>query len=214
MESKEIKIINLKHKRRCKTKTDSKGRVCTKCCVYKTWDNYGKCNKASVKLKFTSACKECLKSRMVGRKRDSKKENLRTKELKSLLKTIDPFLVKSRRIRTNLLNRFKDKENKALTPPTAEIKEWLENQPIICYYSGEVLNLDTLTIDHKQPIDRGGTNELDNLCICSHKMNSSKGKMSEKEFTELLSLLHTWEDGGYYVLARLRQGWAGGIGKR
>jgi 5-methylcytosine-specific restriction endonuclease McrA len=44
--------------------------------------------------------------------------------------------------------------------------------------------LDSLSIDHKIPITRGGKSTFENLCVCCHLCNIIKGTMTEKEFIE------------------------------
>lgn len=63
-----------------------------------------------------------------------------------------------------------------------------------------------MTIDHKIPLQRGGTNSLDNLCLASASMNRAKGTLTHTEFIDLLALINTWEDKGKSLLTRLKQG--------
>lgn len=55
-----------------------------------------------------------------------------------------------------------------------------------CYYCGKDLNdkifKDRKTIDHKQPVTRGGTNDKENLVVACQSCNSSKGNKTEKEY--------------------------------
>ena len=55
----------------------------------------------------------------------------------------------------------------------------------------------------KEPLERGGTNDLQNLCLTTKEMNTTKGTMTESEFKQLLSLVGGWADEGR-MLARLR----------
>jgi len=125
----------------------------------------------------------------------------------AFLKKTDPYLLKSRRIRSQLYRRFpKGHPLKASTPTQAEILVWLKSQEIKCYYSGAPLTLDTIQIDHKIPVARGGSNILSNLCISSAHMNLIKGSMTDYEFKSLLALASTWEDRGEGLFRRLKQG--------
>jgi 5-methylcytosine-specific restriction endonuclease McrA len=52
-----------------------------------------------------------------------------------------------------------------------------------CYYCGEdFTDKRWPTIDHKQPLSRGGGNEKKNLCACCSECNQKKGCLTEEEF--------------------------------
>ena len=53
-----------------------------------------------------------------------------------------------------------------------------------CYYCGQALNEKTVTEDHKTPLSRGGSNEIDNIVIACRPCNSSKYTMTDIEFVE------------------------------
>ena len=44
---------------------------------------------------------------------------------------------------------------------------------------------DTATVDHVQPLARGGTNTIDNIQIVHGDVNRAKGVMSQAEFLTL-----------------------------
>jgi 5-methylcytosine-specific restriction endonuclease McrA len=96
--------------------------------------------------------------------------------------------------------------HKQTTPTTTELYDWLKGSDLRCVYSGMQLTIDNITVDHRTPIARGGTNELTNLAICSHHMNTAKGSMTEYEFRVLLELISGWDDKGASLLKRLKQG--------
>lgn len=187
-----------------KTEVTDKGRVCTKCLQFKTWENYRTNNKVPG-TKKQSSCKQCGKEhrKAVGRTKEKYSSKLRQQAIKKE----NPLLYKARGIRSKLLSRVTDKSLKDSTPKTEDILKWLEQTPLICYYSGIKLDLFKMHIDHKTPLARGGTNELSNLCFASHHMNTAKGKMTEQEFKQLLNLIRMWEDGGVSLLRRLKQGY-------
>ena len=140
-----------------------------------------------------------------------KNEIVKRKPFLERLKEENPNLVKARGIRSKLMTRHKkigtDRDH---IPNADQIKIWLDKQmPFKCYYSGVEVNIFKCHVDHKQPLNRGGDSGLDNLCITDPKINSAKGQMTEKEFKDLLTLISTWEDGGKYLLVRLRQGFMG-----
>ena len=89
--------------------------------------------------------------------------------------------------------------------PSYHIWQWLlKIDPFVCYYSGVPLKKDDFSIDHKQPLKRGGTHDFSNLCVCTKGMNTAKGALTEKEFKDLLALISKWEDRGVNLLARLK----------
>lgn len=194
---KKVKNIN-----QFKTQITEEGRVCTKCKQFKTWENFRKVSKPLATGR-TSECIECSRNRVKATKKSWAKYDAKSK--KKELKKENPFLYKARLLRSRLISRVPP-EIKASTPTGNEIYEWLLNQPLVCYYSGEALELFKMHVDHKTPIVRGGTNDFSNLCLASHHMNTAKGRMTEQEFRELLALIETWEDKGDSLMRRLKQG--------
>jgi len=55
-----------------------------------------------------------------------------------------------------------------------------------CHYTGVRLTLKTATVDHDEPIARGGTFNLDNLKVCSVSANFQKGIMTGAEYSQLM----------------------------
>ena len=193
----------IKNLNQFKTDITEEGRVCTACLQFKTWDNYTNQNKAYLNVKKASKCKECASVKL--KSRDRTKETLSSKARAAKLKKENPYLYKARTTRSRMLGRV-PKELKETTPTAEEFLEWFKSQELVCYYSGIKLDLFKLHVDHKTPIARGGTNELSNLCLASHHMNTAKGRMTEDEFWQLLELISTWEDKGESLLRRLKQG--------
>lgn len=58
----------------------------------------------------------------------------------------------------------------------------LQQQKHECYYCHRYLSHTNVTLDHKQPIARGGTNEIENLVAACLPCNNDKGVMTEEEF--------------------------------
>lgn len=190
-----------------KTKFDSKGRECTKCGVYKVWNEFPEHTRSA-----TGRASSCKKCKMENRPaRHYAREKYCAKKHKEKLKKSDPFLVRARNIRSSLMRRARtDGLDRKDIPKAEEIKQWLLDQrPLKCYYSGEDVDLFDMQIDHKVPVKRGGEHRLSNLCVSSQKMNTAKGALTEEEFKELLSLINKWEDKGESLLTRLRQGFFG-----
>lgn len=57
-----------------------------------------------------------------------------------------------------------------------------------CVYCG-CDNILFLTIDHKTPLNRGGTDDKNNLQVCCLPCNSLKGALTEKEFLQYMKAL-------------------------
>ena len=178
--------------------------MCTKCLKYKIWNDFFTSSKTATKKQ--SECKECKLNKRQGT-RNYDRELYSAKKRRQQIKKEKPILYKARDLRSRLLSRSKDPGIKQTTPTVLELEKWLTKDSYICYYSGIDLKLDEVTVDHKIPLNRGGTNELDNLCICSNHMNTAKGTMTSEEFIELLLLIQKWEDNGARLLRRLKQGY-------
>lgn len=56
----------------------------------------------------------------------------------------------------------------------------------VCYYCGKPIENRNKTIDHKTPIIKGGTNAIENLCVCCQSCNSKKHDKTEAEFKNWL----------------------------
>jgi len=178
------------------------GRECTNCLVFKPWSEFKHQTKS--RTGHQERCRECLKTKRkaVGRKRELFSASKRRIEIRQT----DPFRYKASNLRGRLLSRVTG-SLKLSTPSRIEIEQWLHSQePLHCYYSAAPLKITDVNVDHKTPLNRGGTNELDNLCVTSHHMNTAKGSMTELEFKALLNLISTWEDKGKKLLTRLKQG--------
>lgn len=186
-----------------KTRITKEGRECTACAKFKKWEEFTTHTRSATGK--TSKCKECKRKHRPAR--DFKREKYSAKKHLEALKVIDPYEIKARRIRGSLLNRAR--KNPLLRPTTPlkqDIKDWLLTQPLVCHYSGVPVDLFDIVVDHKIPVNRGGTNCFSNLCITNHKHNTSKGWMTETEYKDLLKLVTSWEDKGEGLLKRLRQG--------
>lgn len=89
-------------------------------------------------------------------------------------------------------------------PTRIEIQEWLEAQdPMKCYITGGFISPETVELDHKTPLIRGGKMALSNVGVTSRWYNNIKGQMTEKEFRQLLKTVSKWEDKGAALFKRL-----------
>ena len=74
-------------------------------------------------------------------------------------------------------------------------RRWRMSQPRVCYYCGVSLRkskpgewtrkVPQATVDHKQPLSRGGKDEPDNWAVCCQPCNTRKGRMTEEEFRKV-----------------------------
>lgn len=53
-----------------------------------------------------------------------------------------------------------------------------------CAICGKPVKFDKLTIDHKTPLSKGGTDEIDNLQLSCWMCNQFKGNMDMQEFSQ------------------------------
>jgi 5-methylcytosine-specific restriction endonuclease McrA len=197
-------VLKIRNPKQFKTPFNDEGRECTACGEFKVWGEFSVHNRSASKR--TSKCKACKKLDRPAR--DIKREKFCAKTRIEEIKKTDPLLHKARLLRQTCISRIpKDDLRRVTTPPVKEFHDWLlSQQPFTCYYSGEQINGIKFHVDHKKPLERGGTNEVSNLCIASPKMNTAKGGLSEEEFQSLLALVSTWEDKGERLFRRLRQG--------
>jgi 5-methylcytosine-specific restriction endonuclease McrA len=108
--------------------------------------------------------------------------------------------------------------DRANVPMPKEIEAWLLTYEsrlemsrkrfyLRCEYTGELIKLADLQIDHRTPISRGGSFGVENLAITSGKVNQYKSELTGDEFGELLELLNHFEPvAKKNVLSRLRSG--------
>jgi len=80
-----------------------------------------------------------------------------------------------------------------------------------CTYCNAPIDLISMVVDHKTPIRRGGSPDLDNQCLCCDRCNKVKGEFTEMEFRILLAFM---EGPGLLFRARLEGVLInGGVGK-
>ena len=56
-----------------------------------------------------------------------------------------------------------------------------------CYLCGEFVGFDSFEVEHKIPLSKGGTNELDNLFCACHCCNAIKHDIYPEDFMEKIS---------------------------
>ena len=66
-----------------------------------------------------------------------------------------------------------------------------------CYLTGKKINInkpETYHLDHIIPTSKGGSNDLDNLGMCTRQANYAKNDLSVKELHELCEDILKWRD--------------------
>jgi len=77
-----------------------------------------------------------------------------------------------------------------------DVVKKIGNNPL-CYLTGKVIDLnkpETYNLDHIIPTARGGTNDLDNLQICTKEANQAKGELSLSNLYELCKDITSWNE--------------------
>lgn len=64
----------------------------------------------------------------------------------------------------------------------AQLENLRNKQGGKCYYSGATLTLKNVSLDHRQPLSRGGEHCMENVVLCTRQINRMKGQMTEQEF--------------------------------
>jgi len=79
---------------------------------------------------------------------------------------------------------------------TADVVNKIGPKPI-CYLTGEKINLNnasSYSLDHRVPTSLGGSNDLENLEICSLRANRAKADLPLDEFYKLCEAVLRWRD--------------------
>lgn len=61
-----------------------------------------------------------------------------------------------------------------------------------CLYTGRNITPQTAHLDHITPLDRGGTNTIDNVAFVTAWANCSKSNLTLKEWCDRKSLSYEW----------------------
>ena len=73
-------------------------------------------------------------------------------------------------------------------PKSKQMKEILKKYEI-CLYCSEKIQIDDYSPDHILPLDRGGSNTIDNIQFICIGCNRMKGNLTDEEFKWFLSFL-------------------------
>jgi 5-methylcytosine-specific restriction endonuclease McrA len=88
---------------------------------------------------------------------------------------------RDRRTLHNFIQRAK-RYNVRLYCTASEWLALLKKFEFKCFYCATILTKQTRTLDHKLPLSRGGTNEIENLVPACRRCNHRKGKKTAEEF--------------------------------
>jgi 5-methylcytosine-specific restriction endonuclease McrA len=73
-----------------------------------------------------------------------------------------------------------------------QMRGLVESQGYQCYFSGITLTPETASVDHLQPLSKGGEHTIENLAVVHRDINAAKGTMAEEEFIELCERVSQW----------------------
>jgi transcriptional regulator len=162
--------------------------------TYKEIVNQLGCAKSTIAYHCNPEYNKSSKKRRAELKRskiDRKVDNFRnTKGNKTFLTSekVDDYEKIKSRIGTKICNfqrKYSKHSNKKFC--TKDIIKMIEENPY-CYLTGDKIDISYpsgFALDHKLPACRGGSNELDNLGICTLISNQSKSYQTIDEYIEL-----------------------------
>jgi transcriptional regulator len=162
--------------------------------TYKEIVNKLGCAKSTIAYHCNPDYNKSSKKRRAELKRskiDRKVDNFRnTKGNKTFLTSekVDDYEKIKSRIGTKICNfqrKYSKHSNKKFC--TKDIIKMIEENPY-CYLTGDKIDISYpsgFALDHKLPACRGGSNELDNLGICTLISNQSKSYQTVDEYIEL-----------------------------
>ena len=87
------------------------------------------------------------------------------------------------------INQFNRRENIKIVSDGTVTQEFVKSiyDKEFCYYCEESIPRKFRTLEHKQPLKKGGKHSTDNLTMACLECNSTKGKMTEKEFKKYIN---------------------------
>ena len=115
------------------------------------------------------------------------------------MKIIEPnihrlFMTRTSNIYHNQLRRARS-GNAQLDYTLDDLRLWVREALDTegCAYCQQPLLVTSFSIDHCQPLSRGGVYTQGNLVICCNHCNQVKGSLGHLEYQALLKLVHTWD---------------------
>lgn len=107
---------------------------------------------------------------------------------KKYKRTYKPF----KKLLKNLKSNLRKKKIIHEVPTTKDLCILAYKQRLICSYSGIKLTRENMSIDHIIPLSKGGTSNINNLCIVDKRINLMKMSMSVKEFIDLCKIISAY----------------------
>ena len=154
-------------------------------------------------------CSKSVISYHCGNGSEKKRCLLRNETRKVLARKISSFRCRlPRKILTNKLKgfrrhekgvRYKNKSkvnNISKDYTTQDVVDKISSNPV-CYLTGKTIDIDngaSYHLDHIIPTAQGGTNDLNNLGICTADANQAKGQLSIDQLYELCETILAWRD--------------------
>lgn len=133
-------------------------KICTKCKIEKLKTEY--LSDKSKNDKLSSSCRSC-------KSKCNKDYNLRNPEIK----------------KANRLKRKAIKKNANTGTVTNKVIKNLLDQTV-CYYCKKYTEVKERSIEHKQPLSKGGLHDITNIVMSCLTCNLKKNNKTEKEFLE------------------------------
>lgn len=163
---------------------------CSLCQKKKSENEYSSKEKKKMNKRV---CTDCLKKENKSRKRENRKEVLQEIYARANAKQV-PYIESNDEVEI----KRRERERKNLTK---ELKQRiLSRDKEICYYCEEKAT----TVDHKNPISRGGNSVEENLTACCEFCNNVKGHMNEKEF-QMIFQNFTKKEWNYFKIKYLQK---------
>lgn len=75
-----------------------------------------------------------------------------------------------------------------------------------CIYCKERIHWFKWSLDHKKPVERGGTNRRKNIQVICSRCNRAKGTVAHKPFIKILRFMRRYPNAYKQLLARLAYG--------
>lgn len=151
-------------------------KECLLCNTFKEFSKFSKSARGSRGL--SSYCKKCFSAQY--KNRESNTEAVR----KYRLSNRAVYLSQHR------LHQFKRKTQIAAQTDGTVTDEFLVkvyDNPI-CYYCNGRFDLKHRTLEHKNPLSRGGMHSIKNIVMACFQCNSSKGSKTENEYRKVLNV--------------------------
>ena len=152
-------------------------KQCCECKVLKNLEEYSPSERGLLGL--SSYCKKCSSKRQI-RKYTKEERRIKTQIYRD----------KNREWWRSLhrINQFNRRNNIKLVSDGTVTPEFVKGiySLTICYYCKEEIPQKFRTLEHRQPLNKNGKHNKDNITMCCLKCNCTKRNMTEQEFINYL----------------------------